>query len=80
MKNLYIFLATFVITITSIALFSCRISCAKKHAKEDEVKYLDSQGDIYTKGDTLRINGKKYIKVYGITKCKYGCPVLIEID
>lgn len=51
----------------AIALFSCTISFETKHAKKDEVKYLNSQGDIYTKGDTLRINGKKYIKVYGIT-------------
>lgn len=64
----------------SIALFSCTITFETKDAKKDEVKYLDSQDDIYTKGDTLRINGKKYIKVYGITKCECGCPVVIEID
>lgn len=59
-----------------VALFSCAGSSKEK----PEVKYLDSQGNIYTKGDTLRINGKKYIKIYGITHCKYGCPVLIEVD
>lgn len=59
-----------------IALFSC----AGSSKERPERKYLNAQGDIYTKGDTLRINGKKYIKVYGITHCKYGCPVLIEVD
>lgn len=60
----------------AVALFSC----VDNYEKEPEHKYLNSQGDIYTKGDTLRINGKKYIKVYGITHCKYRCPVLIEVD
>lgn len=46
----------------SIALFSCTISFETKHAKKDKVKYLNSQGDIYTKGDTLRINGRNISK------------------
>lgn len=69
-------LSIIAITIMAVALFSCAGSPNEK----PERKYLNSQGDIYTKGDTLRINGKKYIKVYGITHCKYGCPVLIEVD
>ena len=64
------------ITIMAVGLFSC----AGSSKERPERKYLNVQGDIYTKGDTLRINGKKYIKVYGITHCKYGCPVLIEVD
>jgi len=60
----------------AVALFSC----VDSNYREPEHKYLNSQCDIYTKGDTLRINGKKYVKVYGITHCKYGCPVLIEVD
>ncbi len=70
------FLSIIAITIVAIGLFSCEDSSEKK----PEVKYLNAQHDIYTKGDTLRINGKKYIKVYGITHCKYGCPVIIEVD
>ena len=69
-------LSIIAITIITIGLFSC----AGSSKKRPEVKYLNAQDGIYTKGDTLRINGKKYIKVYGITNCKYGCPVVIEVD
>lgn len=57
--------------------FSCS---GERKQKVSTIKYLDANEKIFTKGDTLRINGKKYIKVYGITHCKYGCPVLIEVD
>ena len=40
--------------------------------------YLNKDNTIYTKGDTLLIDNRKFIKVYGITHCKYKCPVLIE--
>lgn len=69
-----------ILSIIAITIAICLFSCAGSSEKKHEVKYLNSQGNIYTKGDTLRINGKKYIKVYGITHCKYGCPVLIEVD
>lgn len=69
-------LSIIAITIMAVALFSC----AGNSKKRPGVKYLNAQEGIYTKGDTLRINGKKYIKVYGITKCRYGCPVVIEVD
>lgn len=55
-------------------------SCSGERKQDSTVKYLDVNEKIFTKGDTLRINGKKYIKIYGITNCKYGCPVLIEVD
>lgn len=55
-------------------------SCLGERKQDSIIKYLDVNEKIFTKGDTLRINGKKYIKVYGITHCKYGCPVLIEVD
>lgn len=61
------------------ALFSCAEDSQEKKSKP-VIKYLNTQKRIYTKGDTLRINNKKYIRVYGITHCKYGCPVLIEVD
>lgn len=69
-------LSIIVITIIAVSLFSCEDNSQKR----PEVKYLNEQEGIYTKGDTLIINGKKYIKVYGITGCKYGCPVVIEVD
>lgn len=64
----------FVAMLCVIAMFSCT---SDKNSKPD-IKYLNSQQTIYTKGDTLELNGRKYIKVYGVTNCKYACPVLIE--
>ena len=73
MKNI---LNIALITIIAFAFFSC----LGERKQDPTVKYLDVNEKIFTKGDTLRINGKKYIKIYGITHCKYGCPVLIEVD
>lgn len=69
-------LSIIALTIIAFGLFSCAGSSKGKPG----VKYFDTKHEIYTKGDTLKINGKKYIKVYGITNCKYGCPVVIEVD
>ena len=46
--------------------------------KQDQKIYLNSDSTAYTKGDTIMLNGRKFIKVWGITHCKYNCPVLIE--
>ena len=46
--------------------------------KKDQKIYLNSDSTVYTRGDTLTLDGRKFIKVWGITHCKYGCPVLIE--
>lgn len=75
-NNMKKILSIIVITIIAVGLFSCEDNSQKR----PEVNYLNAQEGIYTKGDTLIINGKKYIKVYGITQCKYGCPVIIEVD
>lgn len=49
-----------------------------KIMQRDQKIYLNSDSTVYTKGDTLTLDGRKFIKVWGITHCKYGCPVLIE--
>ena len=46
--------------------------------KQDQKIYLNSDSTAYTKGDTIMLDGRKFIKVWGITHCKYNCPVLIE--
>ena len=46
--------------------------------KKDQKIYLNSDSTAYTRGDTITLDGRKFIKVWGITHCKYGCPVLIE--
>ena len=46
--------------------------------KQDQKIYLNSDSTAYTKGDTIMLDNRKFIKVYGITHCKYNCPVLIE--
>ena len=51
----------------------------KTTAKQDQkIIYLNSDSTAYTKGDTIMLDGRKFIKVWGITHCKYNCPVLIE--
>ena len=49
--------------------FSGWIYYAVAHGSTDEKIY---------KGDTITLDGRKFVKVWGITHCKYGCPVLIE--
>jgi thioredoxin-related protein len=71
-------LSIIVITIIAVCLFSC--GSGHQEIPEVKYKYLNAKEDIYTDGDTLMINGKKYIKVYGITECKYNCPVIIEVE
>lgn len=46
--------------------------------QRDQKIYLNSDSTAYTRGDTITLDGRKFIKVWGITHCKYGCPVLIE--
>ena len=46
--------------------------------KQDQKIYLNSDSTAYTKDDTIMLNGRKFIKVWGITHCKYNCPVLSE--
>ena len=46
--------------------------------QRDQKIYLNSDSTVYTRGDTITLDGRKFIKVWGITHCKYGCPVLIE--
>ena len=46
--------------------------------KQDQKIYLNSDSTAYTKSDTIVLDGRKFIKVWGITHCKYNCPVLIE--
>ena len=50
----------------------------KTTIKRDQKIYLNSDSTAYTKGDTIMLDGRKFIKVWGITHCKYNCPVLIE--
>ena len=72
-------------------LFACTIctmsftSCGNANGdsqriaiKKDQKIYLNSDSTAYTRGDTITLDGRKFIKVWGITHCKYGCPVLIE--
>ena len=61
-----------------VLLVSC--SCPTSNVKIKQKHYLDKDHTIYHKEDTIRLNnGKTYLKVYGVTYCKYNCPVLIEI-
>ena len=50
----------------------------KTTIKQDQKIYLNSDSTAYTKGDTIMLDGRKFIKVWRITHCKYNCPVLIE--
>ena len=50
----------------------------KTTTKQDQKIYLNSDSTAYTKGDTIMLDNRKFIKVWGITHCKYNCPVLIE--
>ena len=50
----------------------------KNVIKQDQKIYLNSDSTAYTKGDTIMLDNRKFIKVWGITHCKYNCPVLIE--
>ena len=43
-----------------------------------KIIYLNSDSTAYTKGDTIMLDGRKFIKAWGITHCKYKCPVVIE--
>lgn len=46
--------------------------------QRDQKIYLNSDSTVYTRGDTITLDGRKFVKVWGITHCKYRCPVLIE--
>jgi len=59
----------------TLMLFGCTGNNTTSQPKRT---YLGADSTIYTKGDTLTIDNRKFIKVYGVTHCKYGCPVLIE--
>ena len=62
-----------------IVLLLCGCSNSTCNIKQDQkIIYLNSDSTAYTKGDTIVLDGRKFIKVWGITHCKYNCPVLIE--
>ena len=62
-----------------IILLFCGCSNSIRNIKQDQkIIYLNPDSTIYTKGDTIMLDGRKFIKVWGITHCKYNCPVLIE--
>ena len=65
-----------------LLLWGCSNSTRNSHKttiKQDQkIIYLNSDSTAYTKGDTIMLDGRKFIKVWGITHCKYNCPVLIE--
>ena len=52
--------------------------CSNSTRNDQKIIYLNSDSTAYTKGDTIVLDGRKFIKVWGITHCKYNCPVLIE--
>ena len=52
-------------------------ACANSTQRDQKI-YLNSDSTVYTRGDTITLDGRKFVKVWGITHCKYGCPVLIE--
>lgn len=59
-----------------IVLLLC--GCSNSIRNSHKTIYLNSDSTAYTKGDTIMLDGRKFIKVWGITRCKYNCPVLIE--
>ena len=46
--------------------------------RDQKIIYLNLDSTAYTKGDTIILDNRKFIKVWGITHCNYNCPVLIE--
>lgn len=46
--------------------------------QRDQKIYLNSDSTVYTRGDTITLDGRKLVKIWGITHCKYECPILIE--
>ena len=52
-------------------------ACTNSTHNSDKI-YLNSDSTVYTRGDTITLDGRKFVKVWGMTHCKYGCPVLIE--
>lgn len=64
---------TICFTMIVLLLYGCSNS-----KRDHKIIYLDSDSTAYTKGDTIVLDGRKFIKVWGITHCKYNCPVLIE--
>ena len=62
-----------------IILLLCGCSNSTRNIKQDQkIIYLNQDSTAYTKGDTIMLDGRKFIKVWGITHCKYNCSVLIE--
>lgn len=69
----------FACTICTMSFTSCGNANSQRIAiKKDQKIYLNSDSTAYTRGDTITLDGRKFVKVWGITHCKYGCPVLIE--
>lgn len=67
------------LTICFIWIILLLCGCSKTTVKQDQkIIYLNSDSTAYTKGDTIMLDNRKFIKVWGITHCKYNCPVLIE--
>lgn len=65
-----------------LLLYGCSSSMSNNYKttikRDHKIIYLNSDSTAYTKGDTIVLDGRKFIKVWGITHCKYNCPVLIE--
>ena len=78
---LYTYL-TFCFTWIVLLLYGCSNSMSNSYKttikRDNKIIYLNSDSTAYTKGDTIVLDGRKFIKVWGITHCKYNCPVLIE--
>ena len=69
----------FAYTICAMSFTSCGNADGQRIVlKKDQKIYLNSDSTVYTRGDTITLDGRKFVKVWGITHCKYNCPVLIE--
>ena len=47
-----------------------------------KIKYLDSAQTVYTRcipEDTVVLEGRTFIKVWGISNCTHHLPILIEV-
>ncbi len=57
-------------------------SSSKSEKKKVEIHYLNHDSTAYTRCisyDTITLDGRKFIKVWGVSGCKYSCPVLMEV-
>ena len=80
MKKLFSFI------LVSVLLLAC---AGNNNADSDitikngvEIKYLDSAHTSYTRcisEDTIVLEGRTFIKVWGISNCTHHLPILIEV-